>query len=398
MQGTITTYKRNGRIRSYGYRFRVKGQDGAWRWKSKRGFDTRRKAEEAQRLALLAAGQKPEHQPIEPRRVPTFEKVLEQFLADAECTLGTLEAYRKASRYPVRAFGSHAIDTITTADLQKLFKELRLVGGDRGRPLSPKTLKHIRFLVKCVFDVAVDHKYVASSPLTKKVKTPKLRDKEFNMPEKHRLKEVIQQARGRRIYPILEVTSATGARMGEILALQWPDYDAEGGTLKISKALEDTKFGVRVKGTKSERPRIVSLPASVLAVLEEHRQIQARDKETAGQFYDDQGYIFCPPRGGFYRPSNISTRVSEFFRKHGMALSMHKLRHAHGSILLSEGAPITAVSDRLGHKKPSITLALYSHVIPGDRQRLALMWDDDRRKAKVVEMFPHVPKKRDKSA
>jgi len=90
------------------------------------------------------------------------------------------------------------------------------------------------------------------------------------MPEKHRLKEVIQKARGRRLYPILELTAATGARMGEMLALQWPDLNRERAEVKISKALEDTKFGVRVKCTKTEKPRVVSLPPSVLAVLEEH--------------------------------------------------------------------------------------------------------------------------------
>jgi integrase len=77
---------------------------------------------------------------------------------------------------------------------------------------------------------------------------------------------------------------------------------------------------------------------------------------------------------------------------------MHKLRHAHASLLLSEGAPVTAVADRLGHAKPATTLDLYSHVIPSDRDRLALMWDNAAAKPRVVEMFPRVPLKRKKRA
>jgi integrase len=390
MQGTVTTYKRNGRIRSYGYRFRVRKPDGAWGWNSRKGFEKRAEAEEALREALTAAGLKRPKQ-----EVPTFQATLDQFVTAAamDCTIGTLEAYRKQSRYPARAFGEQPIDAITADQVQKLFNDLRLKGGDKKKPLAPKTLKHIRFLLKCVFDLAVKQGHIGASPLTKDVKTPKLRKKEFKMPEKYALKEVIQQARSRRLYPILELTAATGARMGEILALLWTDYSADRGTLEISKALEDTKFGVRVKGTKSERPRVLSLPASMRSVLEEHRRTQDEDKASAGRLYDDQGYIFAPPQGGFYRPSNVSTRASAFFRQRGFALSMHKLRHAHGSILLSEGAPIAAVSDRLGHASPSVTLELYSHVIPGDRERLALMWDDTRPRAKVVEMFPDVPKK-----
>jgi integrase len=136
--------------------------------------------------------------------------------------------------------------------------------------------------VKRVFDLAVKLGHLAVSPLTKEIRTPKLRKKPFKMPEKSRLKEVIAKARGRRLYPILELTSATGARMGEILALQWPDYNAENRKLEISKALEDTRHGVRVKGTKSEEQRIISLPPSVIAVLEEHRRNQGHDKAVMG--------------------------------------------------------------------------------------------------------------------
>jgi integrase len=392
MQGTITTYKRNGRIASYGYRFRARKPEGGWRWIGRKGFEKRGAAEEALRRALTAAGIE---QPVVEKKVATFQEMLDGFLtaASADATVGTVEMYRKASRYPSRVFGTKPIDAIKADQLQQLFNNLRLVGGDQKRPLSPKTLKHIRFLMKCVFDHAVKLGHIAASPLTKDVKTPRLRKREFQMPEKHRLKEVILEARGLRLYPILELTAATGARMGEILGLLWTDFNPELGTLTISKALEDTKLGVRVKGTKGDRARIVSVPPSILSVLEDHRTAQLEDKASAGQLYDDQGYIFAPPQGGFYRPSNVSTRVSAFFRKHGVPLSMHKLRHAHGSILLSEGAPIAAVSDRLGHAHPSITLELYSHVIPGDRERLALMWDDERSRAKVVEMFPHVPRK-----
>jgi integrase len=383
---------------TWGYKFRVRKEDGTWGWKTKKGFETRREAQAAQRAALIASGLCVESAPEPPRLAPMFQQVLDQFLNEAECTLGTVEAYRKQSRYPSRELGHRPIDLIKTEDLKKLFNHLRLVGGDRGRPLSPKTLKHIRFLVKCVFDLAVKEKHIVASPLTKDLRTPKVTKKRFKMIEKDQLKDVIAKARGRRIYPILEVTGATGARMGEILALQWPDYNAERGKLEISKALEDTRFGVRVKGTKTEETRIISLPPSILAVLEEHRRNQEHDRAVMGPAYNDQGYIFAPPQGGFYRPSNMSTRVSAFFRKHGFALSMHKLRHAHASLLLSEGAPVTAVADRLGHAKPATTLDLYSHVIPSDRDRLALMWDNAAAKPRVVEMFPRVPLKRKKRA
>jgi integrase len=230
------------------------------------------------------------------------------------------------------------------------------------------------------------------------VRTPKVPKKKFKMPEKQHLKETIQKAKGRRLFPVLELKSATGARLGEVLALQWPDFDPEKAAVEISKALEDTKFGVRVKSTKTEEVRTVELAPSTIAVLEEHRRNQERDKALMGSGYNDQGYIFAPPQGGYYRPSNMSTRIGTFLRKHGIEFSAHGLRHAHGSILLSEGAPITAVSDRLGHAKPSVTLELYSHVVPSDRKRLALMWEDDRKPAGELRTLPALGSVRKKEA
>jgi hypothetical protein len=43
---------------------------------------------------------------------------------------------------------------------------------------------------------------------------------------------------------------------------------------------------------------------------------------------------------------------------------------------LSTGAPITVVSERLGHASPQITLSIYSHALPMDNQAAAALWDD----------------------
>jgi integrase len=411
MIGTITHYtKKNGR-KSWGFVYdKGKDKNGKRKQITKQGFKSKSEAAEALRNELNACGLATEEKLAEltpkttsqPAR-STFGEVLDEVLAQATmgCTLGTVEAYRKQSRYPRRAFGEMPIDSIRTKQLQEFFTKLHTIGGDKSHPLSPKMLKHIRYVMKLVFDLAVRQGWIPGTPLTKDVRLPKLRKKRFKMPEKQRLKEVIEKARGRRLYPILKVGSDLGARLGEVLALLWTDYDSEKGTMEISKALEDTKHGVNVKGTKSEEARIVDLSPSTILALEEHRRQQQHDKDAMGSEYDDQGYIFCPPQGGYYRPSNVSTRVSTFLRKHGLELSMHGLRHAHGSILLSEGAPIQAVAERLGHANAAVTLQLYSHVIPSDRKRLALLWEDDHtpaEKSRVVEMLGSVRKKTAESA
>jgi integrase len=43
----------------------------------------------------------------------------------------------------------------------------------------------------------------------------------------------------------------------------------------------------------------------------------------------------------------------------------HDLRHTAAALMLNHGVPVIIVSRRLGHSRPSITLDLYGHLIPG---------------------------------
>ena len=53
-------------------------------------------------------------------------------------------------------------------------------------------------------------------------------------------------------------------------------------------------------------------------------------------------------------------------KRAGLQGSFHSLRHFVASYLLSQGASLPAVSERLGHANPSITLGIYSHVMRTD--------------------------------
>jgi integrase len=52
-------------------------------------------------------------------------------------------------------------------------------------------------------------------------------------------------------------------------------------------------------------------------------------------------------------------------------LRFHDLRHTGASILLSQGQSVRAVSQRLGHSNPALTLRVYAHSVPSDDPQLA---------------------------
>ena len=53
-------------------------------------------------------------------------------------------------------------------------------------------------------------------------------------------------------------------------------------------------------------------------------------------------------------------------------LTFHGLRHAHATLALSAGVNPKIVSERLGHSSISVTMDIYSHVLPGMQEEAAL--------------------------
>ena len=211
----------------------------------------------------------------------------------------------------------------------------------------------------------------------RRVLLPKLAKRRPPVLDEGTLQTLFEQARNTRLYPFVVLAAATGCRRGELLAFQWSDLDLQTGLLDISKSLEQTKAGLRVKSTKSEEPRRLAVPEWGLEVLKQHRVEQEKDRAMFGRDYADNDLIFCQPSGQYYSPDRVGARVAELMRKVGLQrVSLHSLRHSHASILLSKGVPISVVSERLGHADQKITLSIYSHALPADSRAAAKIWNE----------------------
>jgi integrase len=66
---------------------------------------------------------------------------------------------------------------------------------------------------------------------------------------------IFQAAEGTRLYPFVVTAACSGCRRGELLALTWTDMDFEEGVVTVSKSVEQTRAGLRVKCTKSGKRR-----------------------------------------------------------------------------------------------------------------------------------------------
>lgn len=74
------------------------------------------------------------------------------------------------------------------------------------------------------------------------------------------------------IADIIEVMLATGARIGEVLALRWADIDLGARVVEINATIK-TESGVGTYRKPLSRPRMVTLPESAALVLQARRRL-----------------------------------------------------------------------------------------------------------------------------
>jgi integrase len=386
MRGTIISHTTKSGKKSWGYSFFAgRGQNGKRIQRVKRGFSKKAEAEKALREALANSGKAPVTTEDSNR---TLNQVFDEWMrkhVHRECTPRTTEAYQEQATYVLRRIGARPLQEITRNVVEDMLLDIADHGGamtpehPQGRPLSRKMTRNIGFVLRGCLAYAVYRDYIPKHPMDG-LKLPKLeKNRRPKIVEADEFEKVLRLAAGTRLFPLIVLAEATGLRRGELCALLWTDIDMATGVMTVDKAVEETKAGgLRIKGTKSNKPRDVVVPAYALDVLERWRVEQERDRDLYGAEYAGHGLVFCRPDGEYYRPKQVTARVREVMRKAGLRRSLHGLRHSHASGMLSKGVPAATVAERLGHSNAAVTLSIYTHPLKADRDVGAAVWDRER--------------------
>lgn len=188
-----------------------------------------------------------------------------------------------------------------------------------------------------------------------------------------------------------------------------------GSGLRIIECLRlrvhDIDFAMKaitVRSGKGAKDRVSTLPASLIAPLQEHfervRLIHSRDlkqgygavylphalarkypqaaKDWRWQYVFPAGKISTDPRSGISRrhhldPSPVNKAIANATRQSGIQkrVSAHTFRHSFATHLLQRGTDIRTIQALLGHKDISTTM-IYTHVLQQGGQGVRSPLDD----------------------
>jgi integrase len=320
----------------------------------------------------------------------TLSELLKDFFveyAERKLARKTIERYREQTAYLDPALLKMPITQITPLHLAKEWTRLQESGGHyrasmKPRPLSAKTVRNVAGVLSSVFARAIRRGLITSNPVAQsEPPIPRRRAGVALTPAQQKL--LIDAATGCWcLAAFLELSAATGARRGEVLALRWSDI--QDGAVMIARSLSQTRAGLNFKDTKNQTTRLVVLPESAVAALSAHRKAQDVFRSQYGMAYKaEPDLVFATPDGSPLRPDSISSSVSALFRRLKIpkpkGASLHLLRHPHGSHLLASGMELPAVSERLGHSSVLVTATVYSHRITGRDKEAARRWEEFQR-------------------
>ena len=133
---------------------------------------------------------------------------------------------------------------------------------------------------------------------------------------------------------------------------------------------------------KSGRSRTLKLDPATLAALEAWRREQARQRDDAGERWEDKDHHVFTHTVVFSRPRRFGVAVrpdwaSGAFRRLAAeaelpALGLHGLRHTWGTAAYEAGEPLRAISEHLGHADTAITDRVYVHHVRAVQDATAL--------------------------
>jgi len=274
--------------------------------------------------------------------------------------------------------GSFVLDKIKPTDLMKLYdmlekdtqiKKLAKNNGARTvKPLSKKTILEHHRLISAMLHKAVYWQLIPYNP-AERVQPPKVNRAKRKFYDDEQCKILLQHLdslEGKefkyKVAIILDVF--TGARLGEIMGLEWSDIDFKKKEVTINKANQYLpELGVYTKSPKTASSyRTISIPDSVVELLEEYKVWYNGQKKLCGELWNNSGKLFVQDNGNPMYPDTLSKWFIRFVQKIGLpVINFHGIRHTNATLLISQNVDVAVVAARLGHAQISTTFNFYVH-------------------------------------
>lgn len=281
----------------------------------------------------------------------SYSEIAEEWMDEHYPTLASnsLKGLKPAVRRSIENFGHVPVREILAKDISNYIKSICKMGYAQKTVLTH--LQAVRqILAHAVLCGDVDFNTAESVTIPKNL--PKVRRE----PPKPETLRFIREHSELPFSLFALIALYTGARRGEILALQYKDIDRENGYVNISKSIyyENNKPYIKTPKTQAGIREIV-----LIKQLEE----LIPNGRPNDYIFQEHNYIITNKRFELQWKKYIS-----FLPEH---ITPHQLRHAFATRLYELGVDIKSAQYQLGHADIKTTTDIYTHITEAKKKLTA---------------------------
>ena len=370
--GSVTPYSTTA-----GKRYRVRYRTPDRRQTDKRGFRTKREAEDF--LSSVEVS-KMQGAWVDPTRskVTVSEWAETWYAAQLQIKPTTRAGYRLyLDKHVLPRWGTVSLVDVGHADVQRWVNTL-------AETLAPSTVRQIHLVLGGVLKYAVrDGRLVKSA--SDDINLPRIVRKRHGYLTHEQVAALVAACGNEG--DVVRFLAYEGLRWGEMAALRVGRIDMLRRRLEVAEAMSEVR-GVVVWGTpKGHERRSVPIPAFLLEDLA--RRCEGKGREDL-VFTTGTGSVM---RNGNFRRNHFNPALvilsegAEGFPK----ITPHDLRHTAASLAVSAGANVKSVQRMLGHASAAMTLDVYADLFDDDLDAVAIALDHQVTQASVGKMWASGP-------
>lgn len=344
---------KNNKTGTWYVQFRYTDWKGERQQKFKRGFATKREAQEWEREFLMQK---------QADVTMIFESFAELYEKDIrprlkENTWLTKESIIQKKILPY--FGKRKLCDISAKDVIEWQNEMRSLSDKSGKSYSKTYLKTVHNQLSSLFNHAVRYYGLKSNPaaIAGNMGVEERKEMLFWTLEEYKKFSEVMMDKTISFYAF-EMLYWCGIRLGEMLALTPKDFNFLSETVSINKSYQRIKGNDVITTPKTKKSnRIIKMPKFLCEEMQEY----------IGRFYGagDDDRIFPVTKSYMHHEmdrGSVETGVKR--------IRIHDLRHSHVSLLIEMGFTALAIADRLGHESIEVTYR-YAHLFPTKQTEMA---------------------------
>ena len=317
--------------------------------KIKKGFNTRDEAERA-----LVKHYEELNKGINPINKKTnIKEAGELYLrlhASTNCKPSTYKTYEGyLNNIIVPFFGDLNINEISPILIKEFMKQMQ----DKGRA-NATINKYIKF-ISAIYNFMIDSDAAVRNPLARVKSLKEIKNKKIRALCTEEVQALLSKTK--QVYPdffpLLFTALFTGMRQGELFALTWDSINWITKKITIDKNYTHGTLGT----PKTGKIRVIDMSDELAKVLREWRMACPKG---------ENNLVFPNNEGNYQSAENMmKRRFLPALNRAGIdRIRFHDLRHTYASLLLANGAPMKYVQHQLGHSSITMTMDLYTHLLP----------------------------------